>query len=86
MVQGLKNLTAVASVAAEVQVRPPAWCSTLKDPALPQLQGSSQLWLGFNAWLRDFHMAWVQPLKKEKKGKEREVKCAQLVNNMLMKI
>ena len=42
MVQGVKNTTAVARVAVEVQVQSLAWRSGLKDPKLLQLL------LGFN--------------------------------------
>ena len=45
----VRNLTAMARGAAEVQVRPPAQCSGLKDLVL-------QLWLRFNPWPRNFHM------------------------------
>ena len=50
--QGVKNPTAVAWVAAEVQVWP---------LVLLQLQYRSQLWLQFSPWLRNFHMLQVQP-------------------------
>ena len=36
MVHWVKNLTAAAQIDAEVQFQSPAWCSGLKDPALPQ--------------------------------------------------
>ena len=42
VVQWVKNLTAVAQIAAEAQVQSPVWCSRLKDPVFP-------LWLGFNS-------------------------------------
>ena len=42
MAQWVKNLTAAARVPVEAQVRSLAWCSGLKDVALPQLQ------FGFN--------------------------------------
>ena len=35
MVQGVKNITAVSQVVEEVQIKPPAGCSGLKDLALP---------------------------------------------------
>ena len=38
MVQWVKNLTAVARVAAEVGARSPAQCSGLSDPALLQMR------------------------------------------------
>ena len=59
MVQWVKNLTAVARVAAEVQVPSPAWCSGLKNLVLPQLCCRSQLQLGFDLWPGNFHMPWV---------------------------
>ena len=64
--QWVKNLTAVALVAGEAQVWSSAWLSGLKDPALPQLWLRSQLQLRFNPRPRNFHMLWVQPLKKRK--------------------
>ena len=45
MVQCVKNLTAVAWVAVEVQVQSLARCSGLKVLALLQLQWRLQLWL-----------------------------------------
>ena len=48
MAQWVKNPTAAACVTAEVWVQFLAWSSGLKDLALPQLQCSSQMWLGFN--------------------------------------
>ena len=50
MVQWVKNWTAAAWVAVEVQVQPQAWCNGLKDPML------SHLWLGFNPWPGNFHI------------------------------
>ena len=35
---------------AGMQVQSPAWHSGLKDPALPQLQHSSKLWLRSAPW------------------------------------
>ena len=55
MAQWVKDLTAVAQMAAEVQVRSLAWCSGLKVLALLQLR------LRFNSWPRNFHMLQVQP-------------------------
>ena len=37
MVQGVKNLTALAQVAAEAWIQSQAWCSGLKDLTLLQL-------------------------------------------------
>ena len=34
----------------------------MKNRALPQL------WLRFDPWPRNFHMPWMQPLKKKKKN------------------
>ena len=39
MVQLVKNLTAVAQVAAKLWVLSSAWCSGLKDLESPQLRG-----------------------------------------------
>ena len=64
VVQQVKNPTALAPFAAEEQVPSVAWCTGLKDLALPQL------WLGFNPWPRNFHMPQVWPLKKQKHEKE----------------
>ena len=50
VVQQVKNQTAVAQVAAEVQVRSLAGGSALTDLVLPQLQHWLQLWLRFNPW------------------------------------
>ena len=69
MAQCVKNLTTVASLAVEVQVRSPAQHSELKDLVL-QLWHSSQLWFRFSPWPRKFHMPQVRPLKKKKKFKE----------------
>ena len=38
MVQWVKNWTAAARVTVEVWVPPPAWCSGLKDLAMPRLR------------------------------------------------
>ena len=59
-VQWVKNLTAVAQITVEGQVQSLAQHSGLKDPVL------LQLWLGFSPWPGNFHMPWVQPLKKKK--------------------
>lgn len=60
MVHCVTNLTTVAWIAAEVLVPSLAQCSGLKPTALPQLP------LRLNPWPRNFHMTWVQPLKKKK--------------------
>ena len=66
-VQWIKNPTAVAQVDMEAQVPSLVWRNGLKDPVSPQLCHRSQLRLRFNPWPRNFHMPWVQPLKKKKK-------------------
>ena len=48
----------------EARVWSLAWHSGLKDQVLPQL------WLGFSIWPGNFHIQWVQPLKKKKKKKK----------------
>ena len=63
MVQWVENLTAAAQVTAEAQTQSLAWHSGLKDLALPRLQ------LIFHPWPWNFHMPWVQPLKKKRKQK-----------------
>ena len=67
VVQWVKNLTAVAQVTATVWVWGPAWCSGLKDLALPHLQHRSKLQLGLGPWPGNFHMPQVQPLKRKEK-------------------
>ena len=52
-------------VTAEVQVCSLAWHSGLKDLAWPQLWCRSQLQLGFDPWLRNFHVLQVQGKKKK---------------------
>ena len=61
MAQWVKNLTAVARVAAEVRVQSLAWCSGEKDLAALQLWRRSQLWLGFHPWPGNFHMLKMWP-------------------------
>ena len=58
--QWVKNPTAVAQVAMEVQVHSSAQHSRLKDPALLQLWCRSQLWPRFNPWLVNIHPLQVQ--------------------------
>ena len=50
MAQWVKNPTAVAPDAAEVQIQFPGGHNELKDLALPQLQ------LGFSPWPGNFYM------------------------------
>ena len=73
MAQWVKNPTAAAQVAAEVQVWSLAQHSGLKDPVLLHLQHRLKLWLGFNPQPRNFHMPQVQQLKKEKRERERKM-------------
>ena len=68
MAKWIKNLTTVAEVTVEVQVRCLAQCSVLKDPVLPQLQCRSHQQLGFNPWPGNLHLPWVGPQKKFFKG------------------
>ena len=57
MVQWIKeDLIAAAWVAAEARVQSLAWCSGLKDLALPQLWCRWQLQVGFNLWPGNFQM------------------------------
>ena len=63
MVQWVKNLTAVAWLTMEAQVRSLVQHSGLKDPVL------MQLWLEFNLWPGNFHLPQGQQLKKGKKEK-----------------
>ena len=58
MAQWVKDLTAMAQVAAEARVQSLAQCSELTAPALPQLQYRSQLQLGLNPWSGTFHIRY----------------------------
>ena len=71
MVQWVKNLAAVAPVAAKAQVQSLARNSRLEDPVLPQRQCKSQLWLRFNPWPGNLCMLRVQPLKKNNNNKNK---------------
>ena len=42
----------------------------VKDPVLPQLQCSLQLWHGFDPWPGNFHTPWVWPEKRKEKKKK----------------
>ena len=64
----VKNPTAAAWIDAEVKVQSPAWHSALKDLVLPQLWHRSWLWLRFGPCPGNFHVLWLQPLKKKKKS------------------
>ena len=69
MAQWVKNLTTATQVTAELRVQSLAWHSGLKDLVL------QQLWLRFiSLWPGNFHMPWVQPLKKKKKKKRPQLK------------
>ena len=59
--QWIKNLTATAQVAVEVQVQSWSQYSGLKYSALPQLWRRSQLHLRFSLWHRNFHMLQGKP-------------------------
>ena len=65
VVQWVKNLTAVARVAVEVQVQSPAQGSGLKNPAM--VQGAAAAWIQF---LAQELLYAVGPAIKEKKKKE----------------
>ena len=68
MAQWVKNLTTATQVTAELRVQSLAWHSGLKDLVL------QQLWLRFiSLWPGNFHMPWVQPLKKKKKKKKKKL-------------
>ena len=58
MVQWVKNLTAAACVPEEVCFCYLSQHRGLKDPAFPQLQCRTVMWLRFNPWPRNFHMPW----------------------------
>ena len=66
-VQKVKNLTAVARVAAEAWVRSSTRCSGSNDLVLQQLQQRSQLRLGFDPSPGNFHMLQVWLWEKKKK-------------------
>ena len=55
VVQWVTNMAAAALGTVKVQVGPPAWDSGL------EIWHRLQLWLGFNPWLRAFHLLWVGP-------------------------
>ena len=61
MVQWVKNPTAVAWVALEVQVQSLDGRSGFKDLVLLQLQHRSKLCLGSSPWPRNFSILQVQP-------------------------
>ena len=60
--QWVRDLTAMARVASEVQVRFSAQRSELKDPTLPRV------WLGFSPWPGNFHVVQEQPLTNKVAG------------------
>ena len=66
MAQQVKNPTAAARVAAEVQVGSLTWCSGLEDPAL--LWCRLQLRFGFEPWPGNFHMYVTGAAIKKKKN------------------
>ena len=61
MAQSFKNLAAARSVTAEAEVQSLAWCSGLKDLALPQPWHRLQLRFKFNPWPGNFYVLWVWP-------------------------
>ena len=67
MAQWVKNPTAMAWVAEELQVRSLASHSGLKDLALSQLWCRSMLRLRFDPWPGNFHMLQVWPWEKTSK-------------------
>ena len=54
----------------EKNLKVPAMAQGVKDPTLTQLWYRSHLWLGFDSWPRNFHMARMKPWGKKKKKKE----------------
>ena len=48
--------------------RVPTVVQWVKDPALLQLWHRWQLWLGFDPWLGNIHILWVQLKNKNKKN------------------
>ena len=64
MAQWDKTLTAAAQVSVEVWVGHPAQFSRLKDLELLQLQGSSQIQLGFNSLARELPYYMGVAIKK----------------------
>ena len=62
VVQWVKNPTAAAQVAAKAQVHFPGPGQWVKGSGVAAPEAHrSQLRLGFNPWLRNFHMLQVQP-------------------------
>ena len=66
MAKWVKNMTAVAGVAAEARAQSPAQHSGIKNLALPQSQHRSQMKFRFGPWPSKFHVLQVWPLKKKK--------------------
>ena len=44
----------------------------VKDPGLLQLWHRSQLWLGFDPWLRNFHMPQIGQKRRRERDSERK--------------
>ena len=66
MMQWVKNLTAAAQVAVEMQIQFPVWCSGLKDTVLPKVGHKLQLHLPFHPWPRN-SMCWGHGHYKRKR-------------------
>ena len=66
----IKNLTAAARVAMEVQVQSLAQRSEFRDSPLLYRQCRLQLWLRFCPWPGNFHMPWLCPPLPPKKRKK----------------
>ena len=62
MAQWVKNPTAAAWVAEEMQLR----FQWVKGSCLLQLRQRLQLWFRFSSWPGNFHMPWVWSFKKNK--------------------
>ena len=67
----VKDLTAVAWVAVEAQVRSPAWYSGLKDPGLPsEAQVTAAAWI--QSLAQELPYAVSAAIKKKKRMKASE--------------
>uniref|UniRef100_A0ABB5UQX3 Uncharacterized protein n=2 Tax=Sus scrofa TaxID=9823 RepID=A0ABB5UQX3_PIG len=47
----------------------------VKDPVSSLLRLRSQLWCGFDPWLRNFHLLRVWPKKEKKEERKKNVDC-----------
>ena len=66
MLQWIRNPTAEAQVAEEMQVQSPAPHRRLQGSRVAELQHRPQMQLRFNSWPRNFHMLWCSHLKKKR--------------------